>query len=181
MTTADPPNQPTEAQVTSAIFATCCQLATSFAFSIRRISADAPFTADDVRMLGEEAKAQIDAFTLHFSKLQDLIGAKLFRSILILDLEDVPPAMLDVLAAMEKRGLIDDENSWRDLRDVRNDLSHNYRIDPAGVADNLNEALRQAPELLAILERVRAYLVRRGLTDLPPVPNLNLSNTPSPA
>jgi hypothetical protein len=178
--TADQPNRSTEAQVTTAIFATCCQLAESFAFSVRRVSANAPFTAHDIRSLGEEDKAHVEAFTSRFAKLQDLIGAKLFRSILILDLEDVPPAMLDVLAAMEKRGLIENEYSWRALRNVRNDLSHNYRIDSAGVADNLNEALRQAPELLAILERVRSYFVRRGLTDLPPVPILG-PPTPSPA
>jgi UTP:GlnB (protein PII) uridylyltransferase len=81
--------------------------------------------------------------------------------------------MVDVLAAMEKRSLIDSEQTWIALRSARNDLSHTYRDDPADAARHLNEALRRAPELLNILERVRAYVMRRGLTDLPLVPLLD--------
>src|SRR3954462_9909095 len=99
-------------------------------------------------------------------------GDPVAAELAVVDMNEVPPAMVDVLAAMEKRCLIDSEQTWVALRNARNDLSHTYRDDPADAARHLNEALRRAPELLRILERVRAYVMRRGLTDLPPVPTL---------
>jgi hypothetical protein len=153
----------------------CCIQAGDLAYSIRQLSASAPISPDEMISIARDPdrKIRVDAFIHRFSLLQDLIGAKLFRSVLILDMNEVPPAMVDVLAAMEKRSLIDSEQTWIALRSARNDLSHTYRDDPTDAARHLNEALRRAPELLDILERVRAYVMRRGLTDLPLVPVLN--------
>jgi hypothetical protein len=149
------------------------KLAASLVSSIRRLSEHGAFTAAAIAGLDEDGKDRLDAFIRRFTLLQDIIGAKLFRSVLVIDLEDVPVSMIDVLAAMEKRALIDSMESWTELRKARNDLSHSYREDPEEAAEHLNEALAKAPELLAILERIRLYFVRRGL--LPPVPD-----TPTP-
>jgi hypothetical protein len=153
----------------------CCIQAGDLAYSIRQLSTSGPISPDEMISIARDPdrKIRVDAFIHRFSLLQDLIGAKLFRSVLILDMNEVPPAMVDVLAAMEKRSLIDSEQTWIALRSARNDLSHTYRDDPTDAARHLNEALRRAPELLDILERVRAYVMRRGLTDLPLVPLLN--------
>jgi hypothetical protein len=153
----------------------CCIQAGDLAYSIRQLSTSGPISPDEMISIARDPdrKIRVDAFIHRFSLLQDLIGAKLFRSVLILDMNEVPPAMVDVLAAMEKRSLIDSEQTWIALRSARNDLSHTYRDDPSDAARHLNEALRRAPELLNILERVRAYVMRRGLTDLPLVPLLD--------
>jgi hypothetical protein len=167
---------PVAAELAVGLLRICCTQAGDLAYSVGQLSASAPISPDEMVAIARDPdrKIRVDAFIHRFSLLQDLIGAKLFRSVLILDMNEVPPAMVDVLAAMEKRCLIDSEQTWVALRNARNDLSHTYRDDPADAARHLNEALRRAPELLKILERVRAYVMRRGLTDLPPVPTLQL-------
>jgi hypothetical protein len=176
---------PAAAELAAGLLRICCTQAGDLAYSIRQLSASAPISPDEMIAIARDPdrKIRVDAFIHRFSLLQDLIGAKLFHSVLVLDMNEVPPAMVDVLAAMEKRYLIDSEKTWIALRNARNDLAHTYRDDPADAARHLNEALRRAPELLKILERVRAYVMRRGLTDLPPVPTLDShpSDTHPPA
>ncbi len=39
---------------------------------------------------------------------------------------------------MEKIGLIDNAYDWRELRDIRNELSHNYEDEPQQMAEAIN-------------------------------------------
>ena len=73
--------------------------------------------------------AFIDQFIFRFAKLQDMIGDKLLRQILVYVGENITTlTFIDILNKAEKFGLINNKNDWMELRKVRNDVSHDYPV-----------------------------------------------------
>jgi len=77
----------------------------SLTVSIKRTAGLFPLDGHALETLDEEDSEKLDAFRMRFSGLQDLLASKLFRGILLLE-EETPQSMLDILNAMEKRGVI---------------------------------------------------------------------------
>ena len=62
--------------------------------------------------------------------------------------------MLDVLARAEKRGLIESVDRFRLIREVRNEIAHEYLLDDLG---ELFERVKEyTPELLKAIEVTHA-------------------------
>ena len=73
----------------------------------------------------------VNSFLFNFSKLQDKIGAKLFRKVLY-DLKEIDNqnlSMIDILNLLEKLEIIEDSKEWDLLREIRNSLAHEYPFD----------------------------------------------------
>ena len=70
----------------------------------------------------------VNSFLFNFSKLQDKIGAKLFRKVLyeLKEIEDINMPMLDILNVLEKLSIIENTNKWDELREIRNSIAHEY-------------------------------------------------------
>jgi hypothetical protein len=86
---------------------------------------------------------------VRFTKLQDVLGAKVFPRILTRLGEDVRSmAFIDVLSRLEALGFIDSADTWLSLREQRNRLSHDYPDDPDILAAELNSALGASEVLL---------------------------------
>ncbi|NPA11091.1 MAG: hypothetical protein GXO62_02490 [Epsilonproteobacteria bacterium] len=66
-----------------------------------------------------------DQIIYRYSKLQDTMGAKLFKSLMLYMGENIQRPFLDILYDLEKMGYISVED-WYEFRDIRNELSHNY-------------------------------------------------------
>jgi hypothetical protein len=153
-------------------FREAARAAGHLAVSIRRT--DELFPLDGARLggLGELALERLDAFRVRFADVQDLTAGKLFRGLLKLE-EEPALSQLDVLNAMEKRGVIESFEGWKSLREIRNAFMHDYPEQADDRAEALNLAAIGAPQLLAILRRLRAYAIDRvGLPaeQLPEVP-----------
>ncbi|KAF3978464.1 MAG: hypothetical protein HFP77_01780 [Methylococcales symbiont of Iophon sp. n. MRB-2018] len=72
-----------------------------------------------------EQKAVLEAYLKRFSALQDLLGSKIFPS--LLDVAGIGvTAMSEVLSLIEKEGIIDSFDNWMALREARNELEHDY-------------------------------------------------------
>ncbi len=100
----------------------------------------------------------IDQFSTRFSKLQDMMGAKLFSDVLELTKEPGDlDAFVDKLNRLEKIGAIPSANGWLVLREMRNSFSHEYPDDPAIQAALLNKAFVLADKLIAILKGVKIF------------------------
>ncbi len=69
----------------------------------------------------------VNSFLFNFSKLQDKIGAKLFKQVLyeLREIDNTSIPMIDVLNSLEKLEIID-KAQWDSLRDIRNLLAHEY-------------------------------------------------------
>lgn len=144
--------------------------ARQLATSLRRCRDMFPLTGDAVKALGEDALERLDAFRVRFTDLQDCLGNKVFRGLLSLE-EEPSSTQLDRLNAIEKRGLIPSFDAWRQWREVRNALTHDYPEHEDERATALNHAFAFAPQLIDVLHRTGAYVRRKILADAPPLDN----------
>jgi hypothetical protein len=108
--------------------------------------------------LTDDEVEHIDQFLFRFAKLQDTIGQKLFKNILFFlneDMENKP--FIDILNRMEKIGLIDSANIWKELRDDRNELSHNYEDEPEQMAESINILYYKKNILIGVYDKIKKY------------------------
>jgi len=85
----------------------------------------------------------INSFLFGFSKLQDKIGAKLFRKVLyeLKEIDTINMPMIDVLNTLEKLEIISDTHHWDKLREIRNAIAHEYPFDIQERVDNIKLAI----------------------------------------
>lgn len=103
----------------------------------------------------------VDQFVLRFSKLQDVLGTRIFPDVLaFLEEPYERRPMLDKLNQLEKLGLIPSVARWQQLREIRNRFTHDYPDDPERNATNLNLALDAATEMLLLLQSLHHQLMR---------------------
>lgn len=114
-----------------------------------------PFNEARFAGLTDEQIQDVDQFTLRFSKLQDVLGARLLPAILnFLGEPFEARPMLDKLNRLEKLGLLPSVERWQYLREIRNRFTHDYPDDPERNAVNLNLAIAAADELRMLMERL---------------------------
>jgi len=86
--------------------------------------------------LKPEKKAVLDAYLKRFASIQDFLGAKIFS--LLLDVSGISyTKMSEVLYYIEKEGIIDSLDNWIELREVRNELEHDYPDETEDALDDL--------------------------------------------
>ncbi len=91
----------------------------------------------------------------------DVILNKVFRSIDAIELED-SGTLLDAVNRAEKRGVIDSAERVRALKDLRNDIVHEYETDD--LKSVFQNTLDATPALFAIAERIERYCERFAVT-----------------
>lgn len=117
-----------------------------------------PLTAQQLEAPPNDLVATLDQFAFRFSRLQDTLGQKAFRSVLVGSLrepyEDSP--LRDVLDRLEQLALLPSVDRWEEIRAARNSLAHDYPDTPAQRAARLNLARPMIDEMASILERLEA-------------------------
>ena len=109
--------------------------------------------------LTEEQVENIDQFIFRFSKLQDAMGERLFRGVLICLEEEVKnKPFLDLLNRLEQLGAIENKEEWLLLRKLRNDLSHEYLNDSETNALNINTVYGNTQKLYNMFTSVKMYV-----------------------
>jgi hypothetical protein len=122
------------------------------------------FTVEDARNLNENTSIaeKVDAFVSRFGRLQDTVGDKLlpaWREAL----GEVPGAMTDNLDRAERLGLIESGDLWLTLRNLRNQMVHEYIEDPAILADALQTAHVHVSTLIHASRALLGDLAGRGI------------------
>lgn len=84
-----------------------------------------------------DSLAYSDQIIYRFSKLQDVMGAKLFKSLLLYQGENVNKPFLDILNQLEKMDIIEVDD-WFEIRDLRDEISHDYDDNDRVAIDILN-------------------------------------------
>jgi hypothetical protein len=96
-----------------------------------------------------------EAFTSRFARTCDIQLRKVFRIIDKLELEEFGTA-IDLYNRAEKRGMIADAPTFREIRELRNEIAHEYRLrEPK---DIYSDALRLAPIMIESLPTTREYV-----------------------
>lgn len=124
----------------------------------KKMSVIFPLSKEKYINLTDEEIEPIDQFLFRFAKLQDAIGQKLFKIILIFLNEDIDgKPFIDILNLMEKLNLLESAKEWKELRDDRNELSHNYEDEPEEMSETINKLYDKKEILINIYQRIKDY------------------------
>lgn len=117
-----------------------------------------PLSTDAYINLSEENIRVLDQFLFRFAKLQDAMGQKLFKMILLYLNEDIEGRpFIDILNRMEKLHLLEDANEWKVLREDRNELAHNYEDEPEEMSLAINKLFKKRIVLQDIYLHIKDF------------------------
>lgn len=117
-----------------------------------------PIKVDRYSSLSEASIGNIDQMVFRFTKLQDEIGNNTFRFLLEVLQEDIADKPFrDILNILERLKIIDSSDSWLALRELRNDLTHEYPMMIDETIYKLNHLFTQLPLLEKILQTVQHH------------------------
>jgi hypothetical protein len=132
-------------------------------YAYRQLAPLVPFDGEKVKDLNDEEISKLDQYIFRFSKLQDAIGQRLFKSVLqFLGEEVYGKPFLDVFHRLEQIGAIQNYEEWNTLRIMRNGITHEYDENPYELAEKINGILNSKEKLENYLDEVKNYLNKRG-------------------
>lgn len=124
------------------------------AYSSRRMHAG-EIAGKNLQMLPDADAEILAAFRARFAEYQEHIG-KLLKAIALEEGVRVV-GISDVLAFAEKAGMIGGERDWKEPRDVRNAISHEYEEDAETLSVLIGEMLNLVEPLMDIHRRAGQY------------------------
>jgi len=126
------------------------------AFSELSKKYDFPLVGEDFDTIKQNKHdlAFSDQCIYRFSKLQDCMGAKLFKSLLLYQGENVNKPFLDILNQLEVMDIID-VDEWFEIRDLRNEIAHDYENNDTKAKDILNAIYVSKNALEETLDGIR--------------------------
>ena len=131
-------------------------------FAWEQVNAHFPVNVNKLESFSPFELALIDQLIYRFSKLQDIMGSRLFRQVLEVLGEDVSGIpFIDILNKLEKLGLIDNAETWINLRQTRNSISHEYPFAMEEQAEGLNLLIKDIGRLSDIWFSFKDYALAR--------------------
>lgn len=122
-----------------------------------------PLNQDRFLILNDDEIAFIDQFIFRFSKLQDALGNKLFKAVLLFLGEDLAnKSFIDIFNRLEQLGIISDYDLWAELRKLRNELAHDYEDDPKETSEKINKVFDKKDILEKFFIDIERFLTVRG-------------------
>ena len=114
-----------------------------------------PISTDNFKIILEniEHLAYSDQIIYRFSKLQDCMGAKLFKSVLLYQGENVNKPFLDILNQLEVIDIIN-VDEWFEIRDLRNEIAHDYEDNDEMAINILNTIYKLKTDLKETLDAI---------------------------
>ncbi|MDR1932517.1 MAG: hypothetical protein LBQ57_06825 [Spirochaetales bacterium] len=108
---------------------------------------------------------EFDSFenlTSRYARTTDLLAGKLLRSIDAVELIN-SGSIIDAAHGAEKRGIIESVSELRDLKDLRNEIAHEYETEDLSAF--FCEVLNAAGRLFAIADRALKYCEKYRVED----------------
>lgn len=113
-----------------------------------------------------EKRRTVDSFIFRFTKIQDLIGEKLFKEILDKVGEyQRNMSFTEILDRAEKLEIIESADKWSNFRELRNSLSHEYPSNEVELIKDIKLALDYFAEILCVYENITKYIKSKKLSD----------------
>lgn len=104
------------------------------------------FTDSDFDKLGN--------LTSRFARVTDLLINKMYRAIDVVELKQ-PGSLIDTINNAEKKQLIDSVQQARTLKDIRNEIAHEYILEDQKTL--FNEVLTETQQLLMLSKKAITY------------------------
>ena len=121
------------------------------------------FTREQATRLEEDSDLaeRVEAFVGRFGRLQDTVGDKLLP-LLLAALGEKSSAAIDNLDRAERLGLLESADEWMAMRNLRNQMVHEYVEDPVVLSSALQTGHAFVPALIATANKMIAEIERRG-------------------
>lgn len=121
------------------------------------------FSLEQVQLLetDPDLAERVEAFVGRFGRLQDTVGDKLLPQLLAALGEKIASVM-DNLDRAERLGLIKSADEWMTMRNLRNQMIHEYVEDPVLLANALQTGHSFVPELIDAAGKMIAEIEQRG-------------------
>lgn len=101
----------------------------------------------------------IDQYIFRFAKIQDLIGEKLFRLLIVAAGEEVESLTFnDILNKLERFRILDYAAKWKEIRSLRNEISHEYPLINEEAVLSLNQLFYTLPYLKEVYKNCLLFL-----------------------
>ncbi len=117
-----------------------------------------PVTAANIAASDDVLVAALDQFAYRFVRLQDTLGGRLFRRLLVEHFGEPyeDSSLRDVLDRLEKLGVIASAERWGQFRAMRNALAHDYPETAEEKAAAIELARAMSREMALMLEAIQA-------------------------
>lgn len=116
-----------------------------------------PLTLDHFKTRNPDLIATIDQFAYRFSKLQDAMSVQLFRQFAVQVLkepvESVP--IIDILNLLERYRYLDSVEHWQEIREIRNQIAHEYHHNVDELILTLQVAFKMVDEMAEIITHLK--------------------------
>jgi hypothetical protein len=122
-------------------------------YSIAQVEALLPI--QNWQALQPDQHETLAAFRIRFSEYQEHMG-KTMKAVAVEEEKPSEP-FTAVLLYMEKLGCIDSVDRWKDIRELRNAVNHEYEDDPAVLHEFFEQMIQAAPELLRWHDQLTAF------------------------
>lgn len=127
-----------------------------------KIQGSLPFTVHTYQHLSDDEIEHIDQYLFRFSKLQDTVGQRLFKTTLQYLQEDIEgKPFIDVLNILAKLGFIESSEQWQQLREIRNAIAHEYDDCPELMVQALNACFQAKNDLFEIYLNIKHTFLTR--------------------
>jgi len=114
-----------------------------------------PINTKTLKKIKQDDYTTLDVIAYRFLKTQSILGEKLFKEILeYSEFDTVGKSYVEILSELE-RGDIIDVFEWKQLRDLRNTLAHDYPYDEQLIADALNDLYYKIETLEKIISKIK--------------------------
>ena len=105
--------------------------------------------------------AILDAYLKRFSAIQDFLGAKILP--MLFESAGIPSqSMSETLYHAVKEGIIDSLENWVELRDVRNDLEHDYPDEITETLKELKFCIDHCVQIIRYCEHSQRFFIKMG-------------------
>jgi len=126
---------------------------------LSRLKTIYPLDTLKFRNLSVEELDMLDTLAFRFSKLQDLIGSRIFREYLK-EMNYVVEGItfIDILKEIEKEGIIDID-TWSEFRKVRNYIAHDYPDELEEKVEAINYLIENTKVLIDVVRKIEGKII----------------------
>jgi hypothetical protein len=127
-------------------------------FAFESVKKYFPLSESNFGQISQLEMALFDQLIYRFSKLQDSMGARLFKQLLEALEEDVSGLpFIDILYKLEKLNLLENAKDWIKLRQTRNNVAHEYPFYKEVQIEELNLLPEEIVRLGIIWKKLEVY------------------------
>ena len=116
-----------------------------------------PLTVGHFATRNPDLVAALDQFAYRFAKLQDVMSVQLFRRFALDALYEPAESLpvIDILNLLERYRYLPSALRWQEIREIRNQITHEYRLDPGELIVTLEIAFGMVAEMSGIVTALK--------------------------